>query len=110
MWILRNDKPWPIDDKGNHLLVDHIDGNTENNFIDNIRPATNLQNAINQKIPLNNTSGHKGVSWHKQSSKWRAQISHNGKRIHLGSFETVEDAILKYEEKSEEFFGEYKRK
>lgn len=50
LWILKNDKPWPVDDRGKHLFVDHIDGNTENNFIWNIRPATNQHNQFNSRL------------------------------------------------------------
>ena len=57
---------------------------------------------LNKKIGINNTSGHKGVSWDKRRKKWRAQIGFRGERIRLGSFENKEDAIkarLKAEEK-----------
>jgi hypothetical protein len=69
-------------------VVDHIDGNRQNNHIDNLREATPSQNKCNQKIYRNNTSGVKGVYFKKETNKWNAQINYNGKRKHLGTFES----------------------
>ena len=33
-----------------------------------------------------------GVSWDKKSRKWKAQISHDGKQQHLGSFDDEQEA------------------
>jgi hypothetical protein len=40
-----------------------------------------------------NTSGYKGVTWHKQARKWRAQIKINGRAISLGLFKDITQAI-----------------
>lgn len=42
---------------------------------------------------INNTSGYPGVSWDVSRDKWKAQIKVNGKNIHLGRFDTLEEAI-----------------
>ena len=52
-----------------NLDIDHIDGNSKNNKIENLREATLSQNCQNQKIRNTNTSGTKGVWFHKQSNK-----------------------------------------
>jgi hypothetical protein len=39
-----------------------------------------------------NTSGYRGVSWNKTIGKWWARITLNGKRIHLGYFDDVDEA------------------
>ena len=78
---------WPEDQ------LDHINRNRSDNRISNLRAVTNKQNHQNKSKPSNNTSGHSGVRWHKKSSKWRAQITHNKKHIHLGCFATIEEAI-----------------
>ncbi len=78
---------WPKDQ------IDHINRNRSDNRISNLREATNKQNQQNTGKQSNNTSGHPGVSWYKQSSKWVARIRHNQKLIHLGYFENLEDAI-----------------
>ena len=78
---------WPNDQ------IDHINRNRSDNRISNLRDVTQKQNHQNKSKPSNNTSGHSGVRWHKKSSKWVAQITHNKKHIHLGSFASLEGAV-----------------
>lgn len=59
-----------------------------------------------QKIPKNNTSGYKGVSWNKFAKKWSAHIKINTKKKHLGYFHRAVDAAREYNAKAIEFFGE----
>lgn len=70
----------------NKPIVDHINENKTNNMISNLRWATNGQNHMNTKLSKNNTSGIKGVSFHKPLNKWIAHIMINGKNKHLGYF------------------------
>lgn len=82
-------------------LVDHKDQDPSNNRVANLRDATKQVNAINTGIPSNNKSGIKGVSWHSAGNKWTAQIKHEGRKIHLGSYDNLLDAAearLKAEE------------
>jgi hypothetical protein len=79
-------------------MIDHIDGDTRDNRKALLRPATNAQNQYNQGIPSHNTSGHKGVCWHKRDQKWQARIRHEGKSISLGYFTDVEEAAQAYRE------------
>jgi len=46
-----------------------------------------------RKLYQTNKSGTTGVSWHKLTSKWIANVSIKGKQKYLGSFRTVEEAI-----------------
>lgn len=71
-------------------LVDHIDQNPNNNYPNNLRDADKTLNAINTGIATNNKSGIKGVC--QGNNKWVAQIKVNGNKIHLGTFNTIEDA------------------
>jgi len=64
--------------------VDHIDRNRLNNTFSNLRHATAIQNAQNQPIRSNNTSGIKGVFWNSSRGKWCARITVNKKVIFLG--------------------------
>ena len=57
--------------------------------------------------PLNNTTGYKGVSYHKKAGKFRAYIVVNGKQIHLGLFDTAEQAAQKYAEAAQLFYGAF---
>jgi hypothetical protein len=73
-------------------FIDHADGNRSNNRIENLREATRAQNNYNAKLRSDNTSGVKGVSWHRQNSKWCAYINADNKRLYVGLFSTIEDA------------------
>ena len=78
---------WPEDQ------IDHINRNRSDNRISNLRDISHKQNLQNTGKYSNNTSGHPGVSWHKQSAKWQVKIKHNYKQIHLGYFSILEEAI-----------------
>lgn len=77
-------------------IVDHLDRNGLNNISVNLRLSTHPQNCCNRDKQENNTSGFKGVSWHKKTGKWRAEIMSHGKRIHLGYFHDPEGAAQAY--------------
>lgn len=87
--------------------VDHRDGNPLNNVISNLRAATNSTNQANAKMRHDNTSGIKGVSWHKAKRKWRATITVNGKSKHLGLFDSIEEAKEVRERAAEQLFGDF---
>lgn len=72
--------------------IDRIDVNG-NYELGNCKWSTRTEQVRNIRIPKRNTSGHKGVSWNKQRSKWHSRIAVNGKEIHLGLFDNIEDAI-----------------
>lgn len=73
--------------------VDHIDGNGLNNKWENLRDVTRSQNGRNRKININNNSGYPGVSYFKQTKKWRAAINiEKGTKKHLGYFDSFEEA------------------
>lgn len=90
-------------------LVDHADTNGLNNLRSNLRVVTELQNARNARTRLDNTSGYKGVTWHNQRRKWKAQIWHGGKQRSLGLFISPEDAAAAYARASAEYHGEFGR-
>ena len=73
--------------------IDHKDGNGLNNKWDNIRSVSHGVNMTNKRIYENNTSGCAGVHMHKRSGKWVARIAHKGKRIVLGTFEHLAQAV-----------------
>lgn len=88
-------------------LVDHIDGNTNNNKIENLRASNKSLNACNSKLALNNTSGHKGVTWHKGGKKWMASIVFNKRSIYFGLFDDFDLACLVADEARVLYHGEY---
>jgi hypothetical protein len=73
-------------------LIDHADGDRQNNKIGNLREATRSQNNYNKKINKSNKSGVKGVSWRPEANKWRARIYVERKVIMLGMFDSIDDA------------------
>lgn len=87
--------------------VDHIDGNKLNNQKTNLRFCTRSQNTANRGANKNNKSGYKGVSWNKNTCKWRATIVINAKQNHLGLFNTKEQAAEAYNVAAKQLFGEF---
>lgn len=83
------------------LEIDHIDGNTLNNQRSNLRFATSQQNKFNRATSLDS----KGVIRH--GSGWRAVITHNYKRMYLGTYCTKQAALAAYKTKADELFGEF---
>lgn len=85
------------------MEVDHINHDTTDNRIENLRIVSRSGNMRNKSIDKRNTSGATGVYYHRKNKKWYAQIMHNKKRIHLGFFcsfdlavEARKEAELKY--------------
>jgi hypothetical protein len=91
------------------MFTDHINGNGLDNRKYNLRICTNSQNQHNTGLRTDNTSGYKGVSWHKKDKKWLTAIQINKKRVYLGSFETAENAYTAYCNKAKEVRGEFAR-
>lgn len=88
-------------------LVDHKDGNGLDCRRSNLRIVTKSQNMMNRHAPSTNTSGYKGVSWHKGAGKWMVYISAGGKRIYLGLFEELQRAVAVWNEAAELRHGEH---
>jgi len=102
VWVMHNG---PIE---GGLFIDHINGKRDDNRIENLRLATNTQNLWNAHGPSkNNKSGFKGVNWDKVYNKWKASISANGKRHHLGYFSNPEDAGEAYRKAAKELHGDF---
>ena len=85
-----------VDNPEEKRCVDHIDGNKVNNHLENLRWATHAENSRNMKKHTDGSSVYKGVSLHKQSKKWVAQIQINGKPKHLGLFANEREAAEVY--------------
>lgn len=78
---------WPLG------FVDHINGNKLDNSVSNLRDVNAKINSQNMTISKRNKSGWTGVSWRPQKGKWRARVNVDYKEVHLGHFDTIEDAI-----------------
>jgi len=84
-WALHHGA-WPA------AQIDHRNGVRDDNRIENLRVVTNTENARNQKLGVNNTSGRVGISWIESARKWRASIGRDGRRISLGRFTDFAEA------------------
>ena len=93
-------------------FLDHIDGNPLNNKIDNLREATSQENSMNRKKDKSyggkpTLSKYKGVSWRKESQKWKVSIMIGEKRKHLGYFDLEIKAAKAYNRAAIELFGKF---
>ena len=91
-------------------LVDHINHNKLDNRKCNLRICTSSQNNMNRAKSSRNTSGNKGVCYKPKIDKWQAYITVKKQPIHLGYYNTKEEAIKVRQEAEEKYFGEYKYK
>lgn len=94
---------WPASE------IDHRDCIKSNDRWLNLRLATTSQNGANTHKRSNNTSGHKGVTWHSRNKKWQAQIAVNGAHLYLGQFDDPALAGQAYAKAAVEHHGEFAR-
>lgn len=89
------------------MATDHINRDKLDNRIENLRTCTTSENMMNRGKQTNNTSGYKGVFWSIPAKRWRAQIVVMKKAIHLGLFDTPEEASTAYKKMAIKLHGEY---
>ena len=87
--------------------VDHRNGIRSDNRIENLRSANSSTNKQNLRIRKDNTSGIKGVCWHKGIGKWMAQCTVNKNYTILGYFDSAADAAKVVQEFRSIHHGEY---
>lgn len=91
------------------LLVDHINGNTLDNRIANLRACTPHGNMRNQIVNKSNKSGLKGVVARKSAkgTKFFCCIFVHGKQIDLGTYGNPLDAAYAYDIAAIKYYGEF---
>lgn len=91
----------------NNEIIDHKNQNRLDNRKTNLRIADKQTNGINRPCNSNNQVGVKGVNLNSTKKKYTARIMKDGRTIHLGSFETIEEAAKARRDKEKELFGEF---
>lgn len=87
-------------------VVDHINGDSTDDRISNIRAATVIQNSWNHKTRAKKSSCVMGIRQLK-NGKFQARISCNKKHISLGTFGSEADANSAYKAARKSYFGEF---
>lgn len=73
--------------------IDHVNGNGLDNRFSNLRDVMSADNMLNKRIYKNNKSGATGVLYRDRDSAWVSSIGYNGKRIFIGQFNNLFDAV-----------------
>lgn len=92
---------------GSGLVVDHINGDGLDNRRANLRICTHQQNITNHVRPPRARSGLRGASQFGGRGRWQARIRHNEKIIHLGAFDTAEEAARAYDRAAHSLRGKF---
>ncbi len=87
--------------------IDHINGDRQDNRIENLREVSRSENQFNKAICSNNTSGFRGVNWHKHSKSWVVRVCTKGKTKILGYFKDLELAGLVADEARNLYHGKF---
>jgi len=87
-------------------VVDHINGDTSDNRKANLRICSIKENARNRRTNRTSTTGLKGVS-PAGKGKWRARIRTDKGRVHLGCFDTPNEAHEAYKIAAVKYHGEF---
>jgi hypothetical protein len=88
-------------------VIDHANGDKQDNRIENLRECTRSQNQYNQVLCQASTTGVKGVTWRPERKKYRARIKVHGKEVFVGYFDTLEDAKHAVQETRIKLHGEF---
>lgn len=86
-------------------IVDHDNRDRSNNSWGNLKPSDASRNAMNSGLYSTNTSGVRGVCWHKKRQKWHAKIDVRGTRIHLGYYDSIDEAKTARDAALEKYHG-----
>lgn len=93
---------WPSPD----LVIDHINGVKTDNRPANLRLADNSQNQ-SAAPSRRGDSGLRGASWDKRNGRWKSKIMKGKKPIHIGYFDTKEEAHEAYCRVAGSIHGEF---
>ena len=89
------------------MVTDHINHNVLDNREVNLRICTKNQNLLNKKPYKNSKSECPGVYQIKSTGNWKSTIRINNKRISLGTFKNLIDAVSARKQAEEKYHGEF---
>lgn len=100
--------PVPKDMKVDHKRHPPRNGQKYDNRKSNLEIKTNSQNMMNASLYTNNTSGVSGVTFTKANGKWQVRIGVGNKRIHVGYYDSFDDAVKTRKDAEIKYFGDYR--
>lgn len=91
-----------------NIFIDHIETQTKENVIENLREASHKQNMRNRgKSRSKYTSNYKCVYWNERRQRWIAKMQADGKYIWIGTFDSETEAARAYNEAALKHHGEF---
>ena len=101
IWFLHHGT-WPE-------VIDHINGDRQDNRLENLRACTQSGNMRNSKNKSSSSTGVKGVTWRPTKNRFRARITVDGKEVCVGHFLTLEEARIAVQAARTMHHGEFAR-
>ena len=101
IWVMHGNDPVAV--------LDHINGDTTDNRIENLRASTHTENMCNARRSKRNTSGVKGVSWSKTMNKWVGSVWFKRKIYTTQPFEQKDQCAEAVKVLRSELHGEFAR-
>lgn len=91
--VLGHRVAWKIITDTDAEVIDHINGDRQDNAQRNLRAASVSLNNRNKRLPKNNSSGAQGVSLCPWGDRWQVRIGHEGKEMYVGVFGSFDEAV-----------------
>lgn len=90
------------------MEVDHINCNTHDNRLENLRLVTSQQNKMNMRRRYDSTTGRKGISWDSTRGLWISHVTLH-RKTHSKRFDCLLDAVAHNIRLRDEMHGIYGR-